>query len=242
MNAVYLKAEWAVPFVDDDTGTGHFDTAHGTIRIPTMETFGGQEPSVARAMVGARPSSRYVGVNGSQPLAMTIVMPDNLEAFEAHLTPSAIRRVDAAIAREQTRLADITYANEDCGTYPYDLRLFMPKFGTTPGPDLVPNPPVDGDDDRDGPGGGGSHRHHRRGPALDRRGRSPGEHRRRRAGHGGRCCDCNRSRHDGQCGPPSPRDTRTLHLDHPFLFLIRDVETGAILFMGRVTDPSEGTS
>ena len=32
----------------------------------------------------------------------------------------------------------------------------------------------------------------------------------------------------------------TLRLDRPFLFFLRDVETGAVLFMGRVTDPSVG--
>jgi serpin B len=27
-------------------------------------------------------------------------------------------------------------------------------------------------------------------------------------------------------------------LDHPFIFLIRDIETGAVLFVGRVVNPS----
>jgi serpin B len=27
-------------------------------------------------------------------------------------------------------------------------------------------------------------------------------------------------------------------IDHPFIFLIRDIETGAVLFVGRVVDPS----
>lgn len=35
-----------------------------------------------------------------------------------------------------------------------------------------------------------------------------------------------------------PGDPVTLIVDHPFLFALRDVETGAVLFLGRITDPS----
>lgn len=31
---------------------------------------------------------------------------------------------------------------------------------------------------------------------------------------------------------------QTLVIDRPFLFLIRDIQTGAIVFLGRVTNPS----
>lgn len=36
----------------------------------------------------------------------------------------------------------------------------------------------------------------------------------------------------------APGEDRTFKADHPFLFFIRDVTTGAILFVGRVTDPT----
>jgi serpin B len=39
-------------------------------------------------------------------------------------------------------------------------------------------------------------------------------------------------------GGPSPLDEITLRYDQPILFFVRDVETGSVLFMGRVVDPS----
>lgn len=35
-------------------------------------------------------------------------------------------------------------------------------------------------------------------------------------------------------GPPA-----TFRADHPFIFIIQDIETGNILFMGKVVDPTQ---
>jgi len=35
-----------------------------------------------------------------------------------------------------------------------------------------------------------------------------------------------------------PMEPLVLTIDRPFMFALRDLETGAVLFMGRVTDPT----
>jgi serpin B len=40
--------------------------------------------------------------------------------------------------------------------------------------------------------------------------------------------------------PPKPEPRKTFKADHPFIFIIQDRETGNILFVGRVSDPTKG--
>jgi serpin B len=40
------------------------------------------------------------------------------------------------------------------------------------------------------------------------------------------------------CAPGEPREPVVFRADHPFTFALRHESTGAVLFMGRLADPS----
>ena len=133
VNAVYLKAEWAVPF---DEGQTRDPATSSHLAAPSASRrwrrSAARRSSSQRATDGGRRSSRTVGANEASPLAMTIVMPDDLERVRVPTSSAGWRAV-------RGRCRDPTREDSPCGR-PTDSgrlrrvpirrsRLFMPKFG-----------------------------------------------------------------------------------------------------------------
>ena len=130
MNAVYLKANWVVEFIDGETAPRAFHAPSGVVDVPTMTLRGGQEVPYVAGDGWKATELRYRGKDGTYPLAMTLIMPDDMAAFERGLSGAQVGKIAASLQKERTRLTnDITGGPEDdCGSYPYSLNLFMPRF------------------------------------------------------------------------------------------------------------------
>ena len=245
VNAIYLKANWLLEFDRDNTADRAFTLPNGSqVRVPTMTLWGEQGVPYASGAGWKATELRYLGADGTTPLAMTLILPDDIDAFEAGLTTTRLAGITTRLDRQRTRLAGLTYTPEDwadmrCGTYAYSLRLFLPRFGVDTKGDLVPSLRKLGMKLATEPGG-----------AADFSGiTSPSElfiaaviHQANidvdETGTEAAAATAVIMDTTGGCGGPQPARTVTLRLNRPFLFALRDVETGAILFMGRVLDPS----
>ncbi len=242
VNAIYLKANWVHEFSEDGTHDRPFSTKGGTVRVPTMYLLGEQDVSLATGEGWQATELRYSGADGSSPLAMTLIRPDNMRAFERGLSPSLLALVQAELRREATRQAKITPADDGdmhCPQYAYNVRLFLPKFGIDTAAQLGPELAAMGmpnafDPERaDFSGITKSDRLviakviHQANIDVDEKGTEAA------------AATAVVGDTTGGCGPASPLKTKTLRFDKPFVYLIRDVRTGAILFMGRVLDPSK---
>jgi serpin B len=241
VNAVYLKAEWAMPFSEVDTRDRPFTTMTGDrVPVPTMRQEAVALP-VAEGPGWRATELEYLAPDGAEPMSMTLILPDDIDAFERSLKPSMIAAIDRELATEWDRVTKVRYGNPDrwgmdCGTVAYATNLFLPKFGIDTHGNLVPalaaagmRIPMSPEADFTGINDGGlaiAVVIHQANIDVDEEGTEAA------------AATAVGMDTTGGCGGPSPKAIKTLRLDHPFVFLLRDTRTGAILFMGRVADPS----
>ncbi len=210
VNAIYLKAPWLTPFSPDNTATGPFTLANGS----TVDA------SLMQAQIGARYNVGtgwqavelpYVG----GALALTIILPDDIAAFEASLTPAILEGITGGLADRTVNLTlpkfgidsklelkDVLSALGMPTAFNADLADFS---GITTEQQLYISAVI-----------------HQANIDVDEKGTTAAAATAVVIGR-----------------TSMPVDVVTLKVDHPFLFALRDVPTGTVLFLGRVADTSK---
>jgi serine protease inhibitor len=209
VNAIYLKAPWATPFSESATSSEPFTRLDGS--------------AVDVAMLRATIEARYARGSGWQALelpyaggtlAMTVILPSDLASFEQELTPATVADVTGAL---DDALVELRFPKFDIETKA-DLRDILVALGMPAAFDgsLADFSGITTDE-----------RlyitavMHQANITVDEKGTEAA---------------AATAVVMGKTSVPTQRVT--LSVDHPFLFLLRDVQTGAVLFLGRITDPS----
>ena len=239
VNAVYLKANWAQEFDPENTRDQAFTLFDGTsVTVPMMRQWGGQNLGLATG-AGWKATQLFYASPSGKPLEMTLILPDNLRTFERSMTADTLTTIQSKIAAEERRLQKVTEGAQDsCGTYPYQVQLGLPRFGIDTTAKLaallgqmgMPAAVTAGQADFSGinPDAGlyiGSVTH-KATIDVDEKGTTA-------------AAATVIGFDTGGCTGPDPVKTVALKFNHPFLFVLRDAQTGAILFIGRVTDPTQ---
>jgi serine protease inhibitor len=210
VNAIYLKAPWARPFDVEQTTTERFTRIDGsTLEVPMMH---GRDGVCATGDGWQAARLAYVG-NG---LSMTVVVPDDLETFEGRFDGELLGAISAAFEER--------YAQPDLSLPRFDIEMREELKGQLQALGLVaPLDPARADfsgmttEERLAIGTV----IHQANITVDEKGTEAAAV--TVIGMG-----------DSAGGPP---ETCTVTANRPFVFLLQD-ETGAILFFGRVMDPS----
>lgn len=208
VSAAYLKAKWADPFEKDDTSdrpftmidgsTKQVSTMSATRRLPTAEAEGWRAAELP-----------YMG----ESLAMTVIVPDDIRAFEKSLSPDVLNEVVGSLAPE---LLELTMPKFEFRTAkslkaPLDsmgaraMFTFTDDFaGIVPPPRQLRVSEVQ----------------HEAWVKVDEEGTEAA------------------AATAAVMEVSSAPVIKPFPIDRPFLFLIRDKPTGAILFLGRVANPA----
>jgi serpin B len=212
-NAIYFSAAWADPFDDADTADAAFQTPAGPVTVATLHgrklgTWG----------EGPRFRAAELPYDGGK-LSMVIIVPDFLPAevgdplalLEADLTGAKLAEIDASLREAEVELALPKFRFEA----PLSLRRTLQDLGMVDAFDAADFSGIDGTRNL-----AISDVIHKGFVAIDERGTEAA------------------AATAVIIGDTSVPEQRQLIVDRPFLFLIRDRPTGAILFVGRVVDPS----
>jgi serpin B len=238
VNAIYLKAAWEIEFRVDETQPRPFSMLGGSRKdVPTMTLRGGQTVPLARGDGWQATELRYRGANETTPLSKVMILPDDFGTFERGLTNKVVGDISTALSTQRKRLQQVTYQGvEDCGTFPYSVVLSMPKFSIDTRASLLPPLAALGlrqaaSSEADFTGMS-SERPLFIGKVIHQANIDVDEHGTEAAAATAVGMDT------GGCTGPQPARETVFRLDRPYLFALRDTNTGAILFLGRVLDPS----
>jgi serpin B len=208
-NAVYFSAAWAIPFDATATAPAAFTRADGSVvQVPTMAT--NRELSYGAGSDYAAVELPYDG----QQLAMDLVVPTQgaLDAFEASLTPARLASILGGLRSSYVVLTMPRFKVDSS----FDLGGELGALGMT---DAFS---TRADFSGIAAAGGLSITSVVHEALLD-------------VNEAGTKAAAATGVVVGTLSLPQPA---TLHVDHPFLLLIRDLGTGSIVFLGRVDDPS----
>jgi serpin B len=214
VNAIYLKAAWLTPFDPKATTPAPFTLLDGSTKdVPTMHLI--EELPYAEGAGWRAVELPYVG--GS--LAMTIIVPDDLAAFTARLDEVAFEDLAAKLAE---RKPEVTLALPLFGTETKtELKTVLEALGM---PDAFDPDRADFSGITDGEQLFISAVVHQANIDVDERG-----------------TEAAAATAAVMAGTALPVDRVTFQVDQPFLFALRDVQTGAIVFLGQIATPAART-
>jgi serpin B len=212
-NAIYFNAGWAFPFEPENTRDGPFHLLDGgEVTVPMMKQ---------RAELLYAEGEGYQAVSlpyGQSGLSMVLMVPPagQFEAFENSLNAERVNAIVKPLGR-------------------WDVALTMPRFDFESSVDLGETLAAMGMPDAfsaqlaDFSGMDGSLKLlisavvHKAFVSVDEEGTEAA---------------AATAVIVGETSAPEPAEPVELIIDRPFIFLIRDYETGAILFLGRVLNPA----
>lgn len=209
VNAIYLKAAWLTPFDKDRTQPGSFTRRDGsTVETPMMHL--GESLAYAAGDGWRAVEIPYVG----EQLAMTVIVPNDLATFETTFDGAGFDAITAAL---ETR----------------EVILSLPRFGTETKLSLADalsalGMPIAFDSNRADFSGITNEERlfiadviHQSNIDVDEAGTEAAAATAVVMEFGS-----------------APGEVITLEVDRPFIFALRDTQTNAIVFLGRITDPS----